>query len=255
MQEYHIKWKDVLKPIVIEVDPSFTHSTYDTRYGGVDKYYHVDKSKLAKKHGYRCIHVFDWDDYYKIIQIIKPTQKLYARDCTIVEVDPKEARKFLDENHIQGSCKGQTIFLGLKIGDELYEIMTFGKSRYNKSYDTELLRLCTKSGYTVIGGASKLFKYAVANYELGNIISYCDLAKFSGDVYERMGMTFLRTTPPQEIWSKNTEKITANLLRQRGYDQLFHANYGKGTSNEQLMLEHGWLPVYDCGQSVYEYRS
>ena len=66
-------------------------------------------------------------------------------------------------------------------------------------------------------------------------------------------MKMIRKSPPQEIWSRDTDKVTANLLRQRGYDQLFNANYGKNTSNEQLMLEHGWLPVYDCGQCVYEY--
>ena len=68
-------------------------------------------------------------------------------------------------------------------------------------------------------------------------------------------MHLLRTTPPQEVWSRGVEKITANLLRQRGYDQLFGTSYGKGTNNELLMLQNGWLPVYDCGQAVFEYRS
>ena len=131
--------------------------------------------------------------------------------------------------------------------------MTFGKSRYDKKYSVELLRLCTKPGYTVVGGASKLFKFATEDYGLNNIISYCDLSKFTGDVYEQLGMKLVRTTPPQEVWSKGNKKITANLLRQRGYDQLFGTNFGKGTSNEELMLKDGWLPVYDCGQRVYEY--
>jgi hypothetical protein len=61
-------------------------------------------------------------------------------------------------------------------------------------------------------------------------------------------------TPPQEIWSKGSQKITANLLRAHGYDQLFGTNYGKGTSNEELMLQNGWLPVYDCGQRVYVFE-
>ena len=30
-----------------------------------------------------------------------------------------------------------------------------------------------------------------------------------------------------------------------------HTNYRKGTSNEQLMIDYGWLPVYDCGQAIY----
>lgn len=132
--------------------------------------------------------------------------------------------------------------------------MTFGKPRYDKKYSVELLRLCTKSGFNVVGGASKLFSYATSEYGLSNIISYCDLSKFSGDVYSKIGMTLVRITPPQEIWSKGDEKITANLLRSRGYDQIFKTNYGKGTSNDQLMLDNGWLPVYDCGQAVYEFK-
>lgn len=26
-------------------------------------------------------------------------------------------------------------------------------------------------------------------------------------------------------------------------------------SNEQLMLDNGWLLIYDCGQAVYSYHS
>lgn len=241
------------KNIVIEINPSFTHSTYDTRYGGVDKFYHRDKTTLANKHGYRCIHVFDWDNNYKILEMIKPTRSIYARKCEIKEINASDAKKFIEDNHIQGNCKGQKTFLGLIHEGELYQIMTFGNSRYDKHFDSELLRLCTRNGYRVIGGSSKLFTYAIRNYSLGSIISYCDISKFSGNVYEALGMKFLRTTPPQEIWSRNTDKITANLLRQRGYDQLFNTHYGKGTSNNQLMLENGWLPVYDCGQNVYGY--
>ena len=145
--------------------------------------------------------------------------------------------------------------LGLVYEGELYQVMTFGRSRYDKKFEVELLRLCTRPGYTVVGGASKLFQFAVKTYEIESVISYCDLSKFSGNVYEQIGMHLLRVTPPQEVWSRGEDKITANLLRQRGYDQLFGTNHGKGTSNELLMLEDGWLPVYDCGQAVFEYRS
>ena len=84
-----------------------------------------------------------------------------------------------------------------------------------------------------------------------SVISYCDYSKFNGSVYYELGMKLDHTTEPSKIWSNNNEKITDNLLRQRGYDQLFNTNYGKGTDNEQLMIEHGWLPVYDCGQLVF----
>ena len=240
--------------VLIEIDPTYTHNSFGNHWdeNGLDKYYHRDKSELAEKHGYRCIHVFDWDDIDKIVESLQPKTTLYARKCKIFKIKNEVCDEFLKKYHFQGTCRGQLLCLGLVYCDELVEVMTFGKPRYSKKHDVELLRLCTKPKYRVVGGASKLFKFATDYYGLHNIISYCDRSKFSGQVYEQLGMSLIRKTPPQEVWCDGKNKITANLLRQRGFDQLFHTNYGKGTNNNQLMLEHGWLPIYDCGQLVYE---
>jgi hypothetical protein len=53
---------------------------------------------------------------------------------------------------------------------------------------------------------------------------------------------------------KENKHITDNLLRMQGYDRLFKENHGKGTSNEELILARGYLPVYDCGQATYIWR-
>lgn len=57
---------------------------------------------------------------------------------------------------------------------------------------------------------------------------------------------------------KTHRHITDNLLRQRGYSQLHndnnYENYNKGEDNEKLMLENGYLPVYDCGQSTFVWK-
>ena len=240
---------------LIEINPSYTHSTVPNHWGqSRNKIYHLEKAQVARKHGYRCIHVFDWDDVNKIIEMLKPKKSVYARKCRLYKLTNQDTNEFLSKYHLQGTCRGQLLCLGLVYENEILQIMTFGKSRYDKSHTVELLRLCTKSGYRVLGGASKLFKFATQYYCLDDIISYCDLSKFDGSVYEKLEMTKIRTTPPQEVWSKSNRKITANLLRSRGYDQLFRTTYGKGASNQQLMIENGWLPVYDCGQAVYEYK-
>ena len=103
----------------------------------------------------------------------------------------------------------------------------------------------------VVGGASKLFKTFVNDFRPESIISYCNRAKFTGDVYRKLGFKQIRTNAPGEVWSKKDQYITDTLLRQRGFDQLFGTNYGIGTSNEELILEAGWKSIYDCGQSVY----
>lgn len=72
--------------------------------------------------------------------------------------------------------------------------MSFGKPRYNKNYECELLRLCTKNGYAVVGGAEKLFSYFVKTHNPKSVISYCDLSKFMGNVYKNWALL----CPPQQ---------------------------------------------------------
>ena len=242
---------------LIEVDPTYTHNAIGNHWdsSGKDSKYHLEKTQIATRNGYKCIHIFDWDRIDKVINIISPKIPIYARSCEVRKVPIMEGLLFENYNHLQGSVRGQTHLLGLYYNDELVELMSFGTPRYNKAYQWELLRLCTKVGYKVIGGASKLFKYFINKFNPESIISYCDLAKFGGEVYKAIGMFLDHTSVPAKHWSKSTEHITDNLLRQRGYDQLFGTNYGKGTSNEQLMLDNGWLPVYDCGQAVFVWNN
>lgn len=242
--------------ILLEIDPTYTHNGVGNHWdkNGLPAKYHLEKTMLAIENGYRCIHVFDWDNLDKVIKLVTPKTSIHARNCTLAEIDYNTASRFELKHHLQGDCRGQEICLGLYHNGELMEVMTFGKPRYNKKYQWELLRLCTHSDYGVAGGAQKLFSYFLRVHNPESIISYCDLAKFTGQVYEKLGFTLHHTTEPNKVWSKGNERVTNNLLLLRGYDQLFNANYGKGTSNEELMLKDGWLPVYNCGQNVYEWR-
>ena len=132
--------------------------------------------------------------------------------------------------------------------------MTFGKPRYNKNYEWELLRLCTHKDYKVVGGSERLWKHFLKKLNPKSIISYCDNSKFSGEVYERLGMKLKEAQQPSCNWSKGKRRITQNLLNQRGADQLIGTNYGKGTSNRDIMIKNKWLEVYDCGQNIWIYN-
>lgn len=241
--------------ICFEIDPTYTHNTVGNHWGsGVASNSQLLKTKIAEDGGYRCIHVFDWDDWESILDLVSTRTRVFARKCEIIDLSKEDVDKFLNSYHIQKTCRGQKYAYGLVYFGELVEVMTFGSPRYNRNYEFELLRLCSNPNYSIVGGASKLFKHFVDTVNPGSIISYCDRSKFTGSVYEKIGMSFVRDTEPNKVWSKGTVRITDNLLRQRGFDQLFNTDYGKGTSNEELMIEHGWLPVYDCGQRVYEWR-
>ena len=187
--------------------------------------------------------------------MLSTKEVVYGRNCSIKEVSVQDAADFLTKYHVQGYARDK-IRIGIYYEEQLVSLMTFGKPRYNKNYQYELIRYCN-STYNIIGGAEKLFKFFVANYQPKSIISYCDLSKFSGQVYEKLGFKKIRVSGASKHWYnlKTKEHITDNLLRQRGFDQLFKTNYGKGTSNEALMLEAGFVEVYDCGQATYVWKT
>lgn len=245
---------------LIEINPSPTHNINWNPYGGkiIDKYYHLHKTELAKSNNYNIINVWDWDDVNKILYILKPKTTIYARLCEVKPLRNSICNEFLNKYHIQNSCKGQSVKLGLYYNDELVSVMTFGKPRYNKNYEWELLRLCYHPNYKVVGGSEKLFNYFINNQQPNNIISYCDNSKFNGSVYNRLGFILKnKNSNPSKHWynCKTNIHITDNLLRQKGFDQLFQDNLGKGTNNEELMRENGFIEIYDAGQSAFEWKN
>lgn len=54
--------------VLIEINPTITHNTVFNPYGNpIDKFYHKRKSEVAEKHGYICIHIFDWMKFEDVI--------------------------------------------------------------------------------------------------------------------------------------------------------------------------------------------
>ena len=247
---------------VFEINPTETHNSYKTIRGheGLDSYYHLERTIAAESCNFRCVHVWDWDNWDKVVRLVLPIfRKVPARRCNVVELDRKVTDGFLNENHLQGSCRGQAVRLGLTYNEELVQVMTFGRPRYNRRFEWELLRLCSLSGTFVTGGASKLFSYFTKNFNPVSILSYCDRSKFTGKVYRSIGMSLADEGTPNKHWysprkSEKMQHITNNFLMQRGFDQIFGTSFGKGTSNEQLMLDRGYLFVYDCGQMRFEWH-
>lgn len=239
--------------ILIEINPTATHNITFSPFGSdsiKNSDYHYNKFKNAQEHNYRCISVFDWDDKDKILELLKnEKEKVYARNCEVREVDKKVAKEFISRYHLQGYAKS-TINLGLYCNNELVSIMTFAKPRYNAKFEFEIIRYCASKN--IIGGSEKLFKHFIDTYNPSSIISYCDFSKFSGKTYEKLGFHLSGVSIGKHWYNMKTKQhITNNLLLQLGYDKLFKTDFGKGVSNEELMLSSGFVVVCDCGQGTY----
>lgn len=258
---------------LIEINPIITHNIHTNPWTNpIDKSYHHNKSITAYNNGYQCIHVWDWDNIDRIIQLLIPMPRIYARKTICREVPINEAKEFCKNNHIQGwaradiclglykEVKSDNLFVDKEL--ELVSIMTFGKPRYNKKFEYELIRYC--STHHVVGGAEKLWKHFIDEYNPTSIISYCDFNKFTGRTYEKLGMkiqTHRDKVSGSIHWfnpARDTKAhITDNFLRQRGFDQLLGEEYGcfgKGTDNNELMIQHGYLPLVDSGQLRFDWE-
>ena len=242
---------------LIEINPTITHNATFNPYGRspVSKSYHRDKMILAKKNGYRILCVWDWDDTDKVIKLLKNRCTIYARNCIVSTIDACTCSQFINKNHIQGYSKDKHR-LGLFYNNELVSVMTFGKPRYNKTCDYELIRYC--STHNVIGGAEKLFSFFIHAFCPQSIVSYCDESKFLGGVYTKLGFSIVRESIGKHWFNIRTkEHILDSVLRANGFDRLLGEKYGffgKGTNNAELMLQHGFVEVYDCGQATYMWK-
>ena len=262
-----------IETLLIDINPTISHNTtisfakirgFTDDNDTIEKDYHFNRWKLAKDSGYTLISIFDDMDEQKMLNIIRSKigrnqTKIAARKCEIKEIEQKEVNFFLEKYHIQGKAKGQKVCIGLFHNNELCGTMTFGKPRFNKNYEWELVRLCFKENVTIQGGISKMWKYFKNKYDPQNCICYLNL-NLGGDEMYLSDFRFKRYNKPAGYWVnfENTRTITNNSLRSKGASRFIGdadlIKYPKGMDNREIMKLEGFVEIYDCGNVVYEYK-
>ena len=231
----------------IEINGSYWHSEKFK-----DKNYHIRKYNLCKSKGIRLISIWEWEiikDKDKIENFIKNLIsykiKLQARKLEIRNVSIEEQKSFLKDNHLQGyvSC---SLALGLYLDDELIQLMTLRiKSKKDKLF--EIGRLATKVGYSVIGGAERLFKNLQKMVDFQEIISYNNMDKFTGEVYERLGLSLKNITIPYG-WIRNAEYLPRYATQK---SKLIRQGFDKNKSESEIMRSEGFEKIYFTGVSKF----
>ena len=225
--------------------------------------YHIDKTKSCLDNGISLFHIWEDDWLYKqdivksmILNKLGKSDKIYARKCQVKEViDNKLVRDFLVNNHIQGFV-GSKVKLGLFYEDELVSLMTFGglrKSLGQSSEDGsyELLRFCNKLNTSVIGGASKLFKYFLKNYNPKEIISYSDLSRSTGNMYSRLGFKLSHNSDPNYYYIiDGIRKHRFNFRK----DRLVKEGNDPNLTEIEIMHQKGFYRIFDCGMQKWTYK-
>jgi hypothetical protein len=249
---------DILLPdhnVAIEVNGLYWHSEIFK-----DTDYHINKTKQCQEKSFSLLHIFEDDWVYKkdIVKSIISNKlhliesKIFARKCEIRYVGAKEAKLFLDENHIQGACRSK-YKIGLYFNNRLVSLMTFGYRKTNRKNEFELIRFCNIINTNIIGAASKLFNFFISNHKIeeGYIVSYADISLFDGGMYERLGFNRVHLSKPNYFWVVNKVRNHRYVFNKQ---KLIKQGFDPNKTEVQIMHEQGLYRIYGCGQVRYVYQ-
>lgn len=206
--------RDLIKPkeldfylpdykLALEVNDIWSHNSSVGHYGHSPRpiTYHFEKTMLCRDKGIRLIHLYEphlYDEHkWEVLQDIilhacGKSKKIYARNLDL-EIKPAiELKDFFDQNNINGYRNAKTAFV--LVNKETREpIMAYsvGHAFFGKGkYDAEITRGACKLGYSVVGGASKLWKVIIDFYKdknldnqpgsINSIVYYVDLNYYNG---------------------------------------------------------------------------
>lgn len=244
------------RKIGIEFDGLYHHSEIG---GGKPKTYHIFKTNEAKKHEYQLIHIFEdeWINKRSIVESRLKSifgvvdDKIFARKCLVKDVDFNTTKEFLNENHLQ-SWSNSSVNLGLFYEDSLVAIMTFGKPRYNKQYEWELIRYCSKLNTQILGGSGKLLKAFEMQFKPKSLLSYADYRWSIGKMYDSLGFKLDHISEPNYWYIKNTicDRFSRVKFQKFKLKKILK-NFDDSLSEVENMQNNGYDRIFDCGNLVY----
>lgn len=228
---------------------SFGKSTVSkfNNYNSINAHYHKIKTELCEEQGIKLFHVFEneWKEKKEIWKSIISSNlglnnRIFARKCEIRELNNKDYKIFIEENHLQGYVSAKYKY-GLYFENELVSCMSFSKSRFNKNYEYELIRFCNKINTNVIGGASKLLKV----FDKKSIISYANRRISNGNLYNAIGFKQMGNTAPNYFYFRPNDNV---LYSRHTFKR--HLLTGEGTETS-IMFDNGYRKIFDSGNLVY----
>jgi hypothetical protein len=251
--------------LAIEFDGLYWHSELQ----GKDRTYHLQKTLECEVKGIRLLHIFEdeWEHHREIIigkikNLLKKDDRslVYARNTELRELSSNESRNFLDTHHLQGADSAK-YRLGLFYNNNLISVMTFSKPNASKgnirsvtSNTYELSRYCTHENYRCVGGASKLLKYFIKNYQPSRIISYADrrYSTINQNVYETLGFTLLHASSPNYWYFSG--KTGLKRFHRFNFTKKKTVQLGGSPDKTEWenMIDLGYNRIWDCGHLKYE---
>lgn len=257
--------------LVIEVTniPEFTDNLVDNQY-----FKRMNKSLSEKADGGIKLLRFGIDDVYHKTDLVVSMilhhlgltkNKIPARKCKIVEITAKQAREFAEANHLNGHANAQ-IYYGLERDNELVQIITFAKHRYNRSSKEvwEVIRACSKKHSIVQGGTQKIFKHFKKLHPGVELHTYCDMNISDGNSYALVGELIEETSGdlwyiiPDPYSPVGFQRVIRNRMMKiylhryfEGFPKRDEPGY-KEINSVEFLRQQGIFAYYGSGNLVYK---
>lgn len=241
----------------IEINGDYWHNS-----DIVDSVYHQNKVIEAYKNGVKLIHIYEYEWRNKQATIERFLKSLlcddkkvvYGRNTYIKEIDTEEATEFLEKYHLQG-FNDSKINIGIHYNNKIIGIMTFGTPRFDNNYNYELVQLAFVTDCRVIGGSEKMFSYFIKKYSPTSIVSYCNIDKFQGNMYLRLGFKTIRLSKPDYVWVKSKTGDVITRYQTQKHKIVEQGLCNKNETEDEIMKSSGYTKIYDSGNLKLEWKA
>lgn len=220
---------------------------------------HKEKYESCRDKGIKLITIFE-DEWFTKKEIVKnkllhilgvnKNQKVFARKCKVKEIDSITAKKFHNENHIQGYASG-FLHIGLFFDDKIVSCISFKK---RNAQELELIRYSTNC--SVVGGFSKLLSFVLSNNKVFDIVTFADLRWHYGEVYLKCGFYIDKIIAPDyqyiiDHFSGRSHKFNfRKAIMKKKFGDLYDESLTEFSNAKNMKLYR----IYDCGKVKYRYK-
>lgn len=199
--------------------------------------------------------------------------KVAARQTSAQRIDLNSALDFVKRHHRSkaGYPGKNSRAVALQHGPDIVAVAIFANPRTSgkkAEYTTELYRLAFKTDTRVVGGASKLIKFFITEYNPIDFFTYQSLAGEKTEVYTQAGMSLVGVRREKQVLVKNgltfatakhnrSDWFSIEQSVRRGPDALIGTNIGhhQDKTNLDLFLENGYNLETTPGDRIYAWQN
>lgn len=168
--------------------------------------------------------------------------KHHARKLRVKSVDDRDTISFFNDNHLQGYRCAKNI-VALICNDDIVMAMSFSKHKDG----FEIIRMATKMGSHVSGGASKILNYFIKTFKPKTIYTFADLRHSVGNVYNKLGFTRISITKPGYFYHRNDVILSRHQCQKHKLRALLGDGFDPLLSEPQNMFLNGYRRTWDAG--------